>query len=92
MVAFNSNSSSENNFIEHESGFKVDTYTMLAILRRMKETLGLETSLEYMDIYLKTIEKYNPKVQMAVELALKRINVAKIYQEARKWEEKESAP
>ncbi len=68
--------------------FSIETYSMLSILKKMKETLGLETMLEYLDVYLRNIDQNNPKLKMAVEEALKRFNVAKIYEEARTWEQK----
>ena len=63
-------------------------YTVLSILVKMKNTLGLEASLEYVDKYLTTIEKYNPKIKDATALAIKFISVEKIYKEAMSCEKK----
>jgi hypothetical protein len=80
----NSNSQNDNNKAPEQ--FSVNTYITLFILKRMKEILGLEAMVEYLDTYLVNIEEYNEEVKMAVEHALKRINVARIYEEARTWE------
>ena len=60
----------------------VAIYTVLCILDRMKKQLGIEAMLEYMDEYLATINKYNPKIQHAVDHALIMIDLAKMYWEA----------
>ena len=62
--------------------FFVNTYTMLKILDQMRKELGLEAMLEYLQIYLRTMEEDNPKVHLAVMQALKVNNVAQIYKEA----------
>ena len=84
--SINDHNSSPGKFSEKRSALSsVETFTVLSILRRMKETLGLEAMLEYLDIYLNDIEQNNPRIKMAVEQALARFNVAKIYKEAREW-------
>lgn len=60
----------------------VNTYTVLCILRKMKDQMGLEAMLEYLEKYLMTIESHNPQLKMAVIQALSRLNVANIYKEA----------
>ena len=57
-------------------------YTVLSILIKMKNTLGLEATLEYVEKYLHTIEKHNPQVKDAVSHAVQLISVEKIYKEA----------
>jgi hypothetical protein len=57
-------------------------YTILRVLRRMQAQLGLEAMLEYLEMYLKTIEKHNPKLKYAVSTALELMSVEKIYKEA----------
>ena len=66
----------------------VNTYTVLCILRKMKNQMGLEVMLEYLEKYLEVIENYNPRLKMAVIEALSRLNVEKIYQEACLCQEK----
>lgn len=61
-------------------------YTVLSILMKMKNSLGLEAALEYIDKYLSTIEKHNPQIKSATALAIKLISVEKIYQEAMRCE------
>lgn len=57
-------------------------YTALCVLQRMKEKLGLEAMLEYIEGYRKTIDRSHPDIQSAVEKALVLINVENIYKEA----------
>ncbi len=66
----------------------VAIYTVLSILVKMKNSLGLEATLEYIDKYLSTIEKHNPKIKHAASLAIKLISVEKIYNEAVHCEKK----
>ena len=61
----------------------IPVYTVLKILIKMKQQLGLEVMLDYMDYYLKIIETHNPDIKEAVEKALMMINVEKIYKEAK---------
>ena len=61
----------------------IPVYTVLKILIKMKQQLGLEVMLDYMDYYLKIIETHNPDIKEAVEKALTMINVEKIYKEAK---------
>ena len=54
-------------------------YTTLSILLKMRTHLGLEAMMEYMEFYISTIERYNPRFKGAVEQALSLMNVQKIY-------------
>ena len=54
-------------------------FTTLSILLKMRERLGLEAMMEYMEFYILTIEKYNPRFKGAVEQALALMDVEKIY-------------
>ena len=65
----------------------IATYTVLCILKKMRDQMGLEAMIEYLEKYLHTIETYNPKLKMAVKEALTLLNVEKIYKEALIWEE-----
>lgn len=66
------------------SANSISVYTVLCLLRRMKDQLGLEAMLEYLDKYLATIERYNPELKRAVEKAIGMMSVEKIYREAMK--------
>lgn len=90
--------SESNNWSNNPTGFKsnkeslsgfeqvghntVAVYIVLALVMRMKDTLGLEAMLEYIATYLRTIEKHNPLIQQAASLAISHINVENIYKEA----------
>ena len=54
-------------------------FTTLSILLRMKNQLGLEAMIEYMEFYVLTIEKHNPRFKGAVEQALSMMNVKRIH-------------
>ena len=60
----------------------IAVYTVLTILLVMKRKLGLEAMLEYVERYLTTIERSNPKFRLAVSHALSLINVEKLYRDA----------
>ena len=60
----------------------ISLYALLSVFRRMRNQLGLEVMLEYMDFYHTRIEKHNPQFQQAVGKALELINVEKIYEDA----------
>ncbi len=59
-------------------------YTVMCILRRMKDQLGLEAMLEYHARYLETIETHNPQLKQAITKALCLMSVEKMYREAMK--------
>jgi len=54
-------------------------YTAFCVLARMRQTLGLEAMLEYIEKYRGAIEQCNPKMKAAVTRALTLINVEKVY-------------
>ena len=56
-------------------------YTVLSILIKMQDELGLEAMLEYVNKYLRVIEKDNPQIKYAVSRALQLISLEKIYKE-----------
>ncbi|MBP9854366.1 MAG: hypothetical protein KBD53_05825 [Candidatus Omnitrophica bacterium] len=60
----------------------IAVYTVLTILIKMREQLGLEAMLEYLQEYANVIERNNPKLKDAVLRALKIINVKKMYGDA----------
>ena len=74
---------------QDSSNHFINTYTVFSILMKMKHSLGLEAMLEYLEHYLRTIEKDNPRLKMAVQFALSELNIEKIYKEALSWKEKE---
>ena len=65
-----------------DSTNSVAVYTVLCVLRCMKTQLCLEAMLEYMEEYLKIIEKHNPILKDAASRAMSRINIEKIYKDA----------
>jgi len=65
-----------------DSANSIAVYTVLCILRGMKTQLGLGAMLEYMEEYLATIEKHNPKLKGAVLKAMSMMSIEKIYKEA----------
>ena len=67
----------------------ISIYTVLSILLRMKDQLGLEAMLEYVQNYLKIINDHNPELKPAVERALNLMSVEKIYKDAMKCKEGE---
>jgi hypothetical protein len=60
----------------------VAIYTVLTILLRMRNALGLEAMLEYIATYCSIIEKNNPRFKMAVKQALTLISIEKLYRDA----------
>lgn len=62
----------------------IAVYTVLCILRRMKQEVGLEAMLEYHARYLETIETHNPQLKSAVTKALCLMSVEKMYRDAMK--------
>ena len=59
----------------------VAIYTLLAILLKIKNTMGLEAMLEYIEHYQKLIERYNPDFKVAVKTALALMSVEKMYRD-----------
>lgn len=57
----------------------VAVYTVLTILIKMKNMLGLEAMVDYMAQYCSTIERNNPKMKIAVNEALSLISIEKLY-------------
>ena len=66
----------------------VAIYTVLTILVKMKNSLGLEAMLEYIENYLSAIEKTHPDIKLAVAKALTMMSIEKIYREATSDEKK----
>ena len=60
----------------------IAVYTHLRILVRMRQELGLEAMLEYMDNYVACIAEHNPELGKAVEKALSMMSVRRIYNQA----------
>jgi len=60
----------------------ITLYTIFSILQRMRNDLGLEAMLEYMDFYRCLIETYNPHFKEAVGRALDLVSIEKIYTDA----------
>lgn len=60
----------------------IAVYTKLSILIKMRQELGLEAMLEYLDAYVHSIEASNPELKRAVTKALTLISVRRIYTQA----------
>ena len=60
----------------------VAVYTVLCILRSMRNDLCLEAMVDYMEQYLKVIERHNPRLKRAVSIAMLRVDIEKIYKDA----------
>ncbi|MCB9771313.1 MAG: hypothetical protein H6754_02015 [Candidatus Omnitrophica bacterium] len=73
------NSQSDTSVFLKDNGVAI--YTILAMLTRIKNTVGLEAMLEYMDHYQKLIEQHNPHFRDAVKEALGIKNVEKMYRD-----------
>ena len=58
-------------------------YTGLRILVKMRQKLGLEAMLEYIEKYFFVIEKENPEIKDAVQRALSLMSVEKMYWDVR---------
>lgn len=57
-------------------------FTLLSILIKMKEQLGLEAMLEYIEKYLAIMGEQNPRIKHAVGYALSLMRVEKMYHDA----------
>jgi len=57
----------------------VAIYTILAILTRMRKTLGLEAMLEYIEEYQKAIIMHNPTLKGTVNRAMLLMNIERLY-------------
>ena len=60
----------------------VAIYTVLSIMMKMKNNLGMEAMLEYVAKYLSIIERNNPHFKDAVKDALDLLSVEKLYKDA----------
>ncbi len=62
----------------------IAVYTILSILRQMKETLGLEAMLEYVEKYPQVIEANNPEIKSAVQHTLSLMSIDSLYRKGTK--------
>ena len=60
----------------------IPIYTVLTILQKMKNELGLEAMLEYLERYLYVIGQANPQLNMAVSKAVSLMSMEKMYGDA----------
>ena len=65
-----------------DSAKTISVYTVLCILRSMKEQVCLEAMLEYVEAYLTMIERHNPRLRNAVLKVISAINIEKMYKDA----------
>jgi len=61
---------------------QVILFTGTAVLLKMKQTLGLEAMLEYMEEFFRDYKARHPLVQEAVKLAVSQVSVRTLYREA----------
>lgn len=62
-------------------GNNFPVFMAIMTLVKIKQELGLEAMVEYVDHYVEVINENNPKLGDAYQQAMKFINVEKIYQE-----------
>ena len=58
---------------------EITIYTVMKVLARMKEQLGLEAMLQYMERYSLFIEKQNPELKKTVRNAIVNLDVVNMY-------------
>ena len=61
---------------------EIAVYVLLVVLSKMKQRLGLEAVLEYIEKSKYNFRKNNPALIKTVNYALTRVNVEKIYKDA----------
>ena len=66
-------------FLRYENSVAV--YTVLCVLLKMKDEVGLEAMLEYMEKYIEVIGSSNKKLRKAVFIALENLDSRKIYED-----------
>ena len=66
--------------LDHDNTMAI--YTVLRILMRLKDQLGIEAMLEYIKQYLALIDRNNPEIDGAVSYVLSRLSVEKLYGDA----------
>jgi len=65
---------------------EITIYTVMKVMARMKETMGLEAMLQYMERYSIFIEKQNPELKKTVRKAIVNLDVVNMYIEGMdKW-------
>jgi hypothetical protein len=58
----------------------VEVYSVVAILRNMRNELGLEAMSEFLDLYVMAIEKQNPDLKKILHEALSEHAIDHFYQ------------
>ncbi len=59
-------------------------YTAVRILEEMRNKLGLEAMLEYLKSYRDEVEKESPRLKLAVNDAVKYLNVERLYEKGKR--------
>jgi len=62
----------------------IAVYTALRLLQRMKNQLGLEAMIEYIDIYINVVNKENENLKKVVDMSINVVDINKIYQQVRR--------
>lgn len=60
----------------------IAVYTQLSILLKMRQELGLEAMLQYLEAYVRIIARGNPELKRAVDKALTLMSTKRIYRQA----------
>lgn len=58
---------------------EITIYTVMKVLARMKDQLGLEAMLQYIERYSLFIEKQNPELKKTVRNAIVNLDVVNMY-------------
>ncbi|MFP4473896.1 MAG: hypothetical protein ACLFPX_08570 [Candidatus Omnitrophota bacterium] len=72
----------DNNSKDYLSRNFVPIYTALRIFDRMRRQLGLEAALEYLDAYLRMIDRSHPLIKRTVTQVLEVMDVERMYTQA----------
>ena len=82
-----------NHSLENSKDYTVSVYTAFCILKGIRRQIGLEAMLDYIDSHIEIVNRVNPRAELAVEEALTRVKLEKIYKDATQWgREKDSPP
>ena len=61
---------------------KISAYIAFRILRKIRDELGFEAMMEYFDYFCRTVEKRHSGISETVTMALRRLDVEKVYRKA----------
>ena len=64
----------------HENKQSVAVYTVIAVLKNMRNELGLEAMSEFIDLYVSAVEKTDPELKNILHEALREQAINHFYQ------------